>query len=189
MKELSLNILDIAENSTAASATLVGISLVKGSDGILCMTISDNGRGMSPEILKGVQDPFYTTRKTRKVGLGIPLLKLAAEQTSGRVEIESSQDEKAHGTTVRAYFDTRHIDFCPVGDIVSTLVTLISGHPDVDFEFTDVSPERRVTLDTREMRQVLGGVSLAEYEVLEWIREYLSEQYSSGAGGADSESE
>ena len=184
MKELSLNILDIAENSTAAGATLVGISLEEDSKGILCMTITDNGRGMSPEVLKGVQDPFYTTRKTRKVGLGIPLLKLAAEQTGGRVEIESTQDEKMHGTTVRAYFDTGHIDFCPVGDVISTMITLISGHPDVDFEFNDISPRRHVSLDTRELRQVLGDVSLAEYEVLGWIREYLAGQYAQGTGGA-----
>ena len=177
MKELSLNILDIAKNSTAAGATEVKISLVTGVDTILTMTISDNGCGMDEETLKRVSDPFYTTRKTRKVGMGIPLLRLAAEQTGGQVRISSTKDEKAHGTTVTATFDTSHIDFCPVGDVVSSICVLISGNPDIDFTFLDETPERRVTLDTKEFRAVLGDVSLAEYEVISWIRKYLSTQY------------
>lgn len=177
MKELSLNILDIAKNSTAAGATEVKISLVRGADKMLTMTISDNGCGMDEETLKRVSDPFYTTRKTRKVGMGIPLLRLAAEQTGGGVTISSTKDEIIHGTTVTATFDTAHIDFCPVGDIVSSICVLISGNPDVDFVFIDETPERRVALDTKELRAVLGEVSLAEYEVISWIRKYLSSQY------------
>ena len=177
MKELSLNILDIAKNSTAAGATEVGISLVTNENGMLTMTISDNGCGMDEETLKRVSDPFYTTRKTRKVGLGIPLLRLAAEQTGGEVKIVSTKDEKDHGTTVTATFDTAHIDFCPVGDVISSICVLISGNPNVDFLFLDETPKRRVTLDTKELRAVLGDVSLAEYEVIEWIRKYLSSQY------------
>ena len=92
MKELSLNILDITKNSTAARATDITISLVTDVKGILTLTISDNGCGMDEETLKRVADPFYTTRTTRKVGLGIPLLRLAAEQTGGKVTIESTTD-------------------------------------------------------------------------------------------------
>ncbi len=178
MKELSLNILDIAKNSTAARATEVVISLVTDEKGILTMTIADNGCGMDEETLKRVSDPFYTTRTTRKVGLGIPLLRLAAEQTGGKVEIESSKDENSHGTKVIATFDTLHIDFCPIGDVISSICVLISGNPDIDFVFLDETPERRVMLDTKELRAVLGDVSLAEYEVIMWIKEYLKGQYN-----------
>ena len=177
MKELSLNILDISKNSTAAGADLVGISLVTDAEGILTLTISDNGCGMDEETVKNVSDPFYTTRTTRKVGMGIPLLRLAAEQTGGDLVIRSSRDEKDHGTTLTARFDTKHIDFCPVGDIVSSICVLISGNPEIDFVFLDEIPGRSVSLDTRELRKVLGDVSLAEYDVLEWIKAYLNEQY------------
>ncbi len=177
MKELSLNILDIAKNSTAAGASLIEISLLTDERGILTLTIRDNGCGMSEETLKRVSDPFYTTRTTRKVGMGIPLLRLAAESTGGTLSLVSSTDPANHGTTVTATFDTGHIDFVPVGDVVSSLVTLIGGDPDRDFVFSDRSPSRSVFLDTRELREVLGEVSLGEYEVLAWIKAYLLDQY------------
>ena len=177
MKELSLNILDVAKNSTVAGATLVEISLVTDDDGFLTMTIRDDGCGMDEETVKNVTDPFYTTRKTRKVGLGLPLLRLAAESTGGGLTVTSSKALESHGTTVIATFDTSHIDFTPIGDVVSSLVTLIGGDPDCDFLFIDKTPEREVVLDTRELRAVLGDVSLAELEVLEWISAYLKDQY------------
>ena len=179
MKELSLNILDVAKNSTVAGAFLIEISLVTDEKGLLTLTIRDNGCGMDEETLQRVSDPFYTTRKTRKVGMGLPLLRMAAESTGGELSIDSSTDPDSHGTTVTATFDTRHIDFMPVGDVVSSLVILIGGDPDRDFVFLDRTPERTVTLDTRELRLVLGEVSLGEYEVLEWIRAYLLDQYQS----------
>ncbi len=177
MKELSLNILDIAKNSTVAGASLVEISLVTDEKGILTLTIADDGCGMDQETLKGVTDPFYTTRKTRKVGLGLPLLRMAAEATGGSMTVWSTKDYETHGTVVKATFDTAHIDFMPVGDVTSSIVILIGGDPHVDFVFLDKTPEREVKLDTRELRQVLGGVSLGEFEVLEWIRAYLEDQY------------
>jgi hypothetical protein len=109
--------------------------------------------------------------------MGIPLFQFAAEQTGGEVRISSTRDELLHGTELTATFDTKHIDFCPVGDIVSSICVLISGNPEADILFTDVTPERSVSLDTRELRAVLGDVSLAEYEVIAWIRKYLSAQY------------
>lgn len=177
MKELSLNILDVAKNSTVAGATLVEITLVTDEKGLLTLTIRDDGCGMDEETVKNVTDPFYTTRKTRKVGLGLPLLRLAAESTGGTLTVTSSTAPDSHGTAVVATFDTSHIDFTPIGDVVSSLVILIGGDPDCDFLFTDKTPDREVSLDTRELREVLGGVSLAELEVLEWIRAYLKQQY------------
>ena len=179
MKELSLNILDIAENSTKAKAELIFIE-INEADELLSIKISDNGIGMSEEILLSVSDPFYTTRTTRKVGMGIPLFRLAAEQTGGRLSITSTHidlDGENHGTTVYAEFNKSHIDFTPLGDVVSTLVTLIQGHPDVDFVFTHMGHGRLVSLDTRDMRAVLEDVPLDSFEVLLWIKENLAEQY------------
>ncbi len=176
MKELSLNILDITENSVKAGATLTEISIVEIGD-TLTLTIKDDGCGMSDDVLKTVENPFYTTRTTRKVGLGIPLLKMAAEMTGGSVKIVSSIDPDNHGTTVTAVFFKNHLDFTPLGDIKETVVTLIQGHPDTDFLFIHKNDIGEVTLDTRELRVVLEGVPLDTYEVIVWIKEYLNEQY------------
>ena len=176
MKELSLNILDITENSVKAGATLTEISIIENGD-TLTLTIKDDGCGMSDEILKTVENPFYTTRTTRKVGLGIPLLKMAAEMTGGSVKIVSSTKDTDHGTTVTAIFYKNHLDFTPLGDVKETLITLIQGHPDTDFLFTHQTGFDEVKLDTRELRQVLEGVPLDTYEVIVWIKEYLNEQY------------
>jgi signal transduction histidine kinase len=180
MKELSLNILDITENSTKAKATLVQIEISETEDQ-LCICITDNGTGMNEETLLSVANPFYTTRTTRKVGMGIPLFRFAAEQTGGNLSISSKHCEEYpdnHGTTVTAIFYKNHIDFTPLGDIISTLMTLIQGHPTVDFVFTHSRLESRVFLDTREIRAVLDGVPLDTFEVLIWIKENLTEQYS-----------
>lgn len=180
MKELSLNILDIAENSVRAGATLIEISLTE-QDKVLTIVIRDNGCGMSCETLERVENPFYTTRTTRSVGLGIPLYKLAAEQTGGSVTISSIQeceDAEQHGTTVTAVFHTAHIDCAPLGDMVSTVCTLIHGSPRIDFVYTHTAPGLAVKLDTREMRAVLGEeIPLDSFEVMQWIQESLKEQY------------
>ena len=180
MKELSLNVLDIAMNSVKAKATLVQIHITEDEE-LLKMEIIDNGCGMTAEFLRGVIDPFCTTRTTRKVGLGIPLLKLAAEQTGGEVIITSKHESefpKGHGTHVTATFYKKHIDFTPMGDIISTVTTLIQGSPDIDFEFLHKSNTFEVSLDTREVREVLGPeIPLSEPEILSWIANNLCEQY------------
>lgn len=179
MKELSLNILDIVENSTKAEAELVEIEIIERTDS-MTIRISDNGCGMKDDVLKSVNDPFYTTRTTRKVGMGIPLFRLSAEQTGGSLTITSKHIDEYpddHGTIVTAVFDKTHIDFTPLGDIISTLVTLIQGHPDIDFIFNHSLSERLISLDTREMREVLGDLPLDTFEILIWIRENLEEQY------------
>lgn len=179
MKELSLNILDITQNSISARASLIYITLTEDTDGWLTLAIRDDGCGMTEETLRTVMDPFYTTRTTRKVGMGIPLLKMAAEQTGGTVVIESVSETVSddHGTTITATFDTNHIDMTPIGDIIATVETILQGHPEIDYVFTHSSPRFSVAMDTRELRAVLGEVSLAEPEILAWVRGYLSEQY------------
>ena len=141
---------------------------------------------MTEEVLRRVSDPFYTTRTTRKVGMGISLLTLAAEQTGGAVTITSvheSVDPVEHGTTLTATFDTKSIDFPPLGDMVSTLSVIIQGHPEIDYSFRHATPTKEVRLETTELREVLGeDVSLAEYEVMQWIESYLREQYAETDG-------
>lgn len=179
MKELSLNILDIAENSVKAKATLTEILITETADKLI-LTIKDNGTGMTKDILAAVANPFYTTRTTRKVGMGIPLLQCAAEQTGGNISIESkhfSDFPEDHGTTVTATFYKNHIDFTPLGDVISSITTLIQGHPDTDFLYRHIFDDKEVYLDTREIRAVLDDVPLDTFEVLMWIKDNLTEQY------------
>lgn len=182
MKELSLNILDIAQNSIKAEASLVEI-YIDEANAWLTLVIKDNGYGMSEAFLREVCDPFSTTRTTRKVGLGIPLLKLAAEQTGGTLSITSvnrEADKERCGTTVRATFFEGHLDFTPLGDVVSTVVMLLLGSPDVDFVFRHTTDKGVVELDTRQMREILGDeVPLNDPSVLEWAKESLMDQYNS----------
>ncbi len=180
MKEISLNILDIAKNSTKAKATLTTITINETED-TLTLIIGDDGCGMDEETVRNVSNPFYTTRTTRKVGMGIPLLKLSAEQTDGSFEIKSKPQDKFpddHGTVVTAVFNKNHIDFTPLGDVTGSIVTLIQGDPQVDFLFTHTTPKGEVSLDTRELREVLGDVPLDTFEVIMWITENLNEQYA-----------
>ena len=171
MRELSLNILDIAENSVKAGATLIEISLTQTGT-ILQIVIKDNGCGMSPETLKQVENPFYTTRTTRSVGLGIPFYKLAAEQTGGSFEITS---KKGVGTSTKAVFHSDSIDFTPLGDMTSTVTVLISMNTDRDFIYRRSVDEKEFVLDTREIKNILDGVPLDNPDVVQWMKEYIDE--------------
>ena len=180
MKELSLNILDIVQNSLTAGAAQVEIKLEETEE-TLRVTVTDDGCGMSAETVKNVTDPFYTTRKTRGVGLGIPFFKLAAEQTGGRMELSSvpeCDDPVNHGTVISALFYKTSIDFTPLGDIVSTLCTLFQGlGPGTDIDFIHILPGGKVGVSTAELRAVLGGVPLSTPEVLVYIKDDLAAQY------------
>lgn len=179
MKELSLNILDIVQNSITAKASLVTVTLTE-TETELTIAIGDNGCGMSEEMVKNVVDPFCTTRTTRKVGLGIPLFRLAAEQTGGSLSVTSKTaeaDPVHHGTTTTASFHKDHLDFTPLGDVISTMCTIVQGAPQVDFVFTHTYLGNLVSFDTRELREQLGEIPLDTPEVLVWLKEYLQEQY------------
>lgn len=180
MKELSLNILDIVENSTKAGSTLTEI-LIDESDEKITITIKDNGCGMTQETVKAAQNPFYTTRTTRSVGLGIPLFKEQAEMTGGSLSLTSKHKDEypnEHGTEISACFYKNHIDCTPLGDTAATVTTLIQGHPEVDFLFVHTKGENEVRLDTREMREILGDTPLNTYDVIVWIGQFLKEQYN-----------
>ena len=172
MKELSLNILDIVQNSITAGAEHIGIALLEDADGKLRMTVCDDGCGMSRETLARVTDPFCTSRKTRKVGLGLPFLKMAAEMTGGALSIESTVGK---GTCVTAWFTLGHIDLAPLGDMSATVAGLIQCSPDIDFVYTVQADGEQFAADTRELRAVLDGVPLSEPSVALWLREYLAE--------------
>ena len=171
MKELSLNILDIAENSVKAGAALVQILLTQRQD-TLTITIADNGCGMTPEVLRSVTDPFYTTRTTRKVGLGLPLFREAAETAGGKMTIRSKEGV---GTTVEASFELGNIDLPPLGDVPGSIVNLVQCNPELDFIFRVESDGETFCMDTREIREILQGVPLSSPEVALFLREYLEE--------------
>ena len=173
MRELSLNVLDIAQNSIAAAATLIEIELKQSNEeNSLLIGIYDNGKGMTKQQLEAVRDPFFTTRTTRKVGMGIPLFKMAAEMTGGHLEIES---EKGKGTRVKAFFRTDHLDFVPIGDMTSTVVTLLTMNEAIDFIYTRSLGTRVFTLDTRVLREILEGVPFSEPSVTAWLKDYINE--------------
>ncbi len=184
MPEISLNILDVAENSVRADASLIEITVsVQPKDDTLTVIIRDDGCGMTPEQVSSVQDPFFTTRTTRKVGLGVPFFKQAAESTDGSFQIIS---EKGKGTTVKAVFGLSHIDRMPLGDISSTIQTLLVFNEHIDFRYTYEYGQDRFVLDTREMREMLGeDISFKEAEVSAFIKEYLETNKLETDKGAD----
>lgn len=182
MPEISLNILDVAENSTRAGASLVELTVdADMTADLLTVVIKDNGCGMTAEQVAHVTDPFFTSRTTRKVGLGVPFFKYAAESTGGSFSIES---QPGVGTTVTAVFVLSHIDRMPLGDITSTIHTLVVYHPETDFLYRYSYNEASFTLDTRQFRQVLGDVPFNTPEISEYIMEYLTENKMETDGGA-----
>ncbi len=173
MQELSLNVLDIAQNSVRAGADLITILVAEEPEqDRMTITIGDNGCGMSPRQVEQVQDPFYTTRTTRRVGLGVPFFKMAAEMSGGSLSIQSREGE---GTVVTATFGLGNIDRMPLGDISGTVAALIQCNPSIDFVYTRRVGDRSMTLDTREFRRILGDIPLNAPEVSVFIREYLEE--------------
>ena len=184
MRELSLNVMDVAQNSVRAEASLITIDVSESDkNDDLTISISDNGCGMTEEQVKQTIDPFFTTRTTRKVGLGVPLFKMSAEQTGGSFSIESKVGK---GTVTTASYVKSHVDMTPLGDINSTVEILIRCNPNIDFVFNHSTDIGSFTLDTRELREVLGDdVSLDTPDVLEWINAFLEEQTQIIYGGVN----
>ncbi|MBN1874874.1 MAG: sensor histidine kinase [Anaerolineae bacterium] len=179
-RELAQHILDIVENSVNAGATQVYISIDENLDR-LSITIQDNGRGMNSEMVKRVTDPWVTTRTTRKVGLGIPFFKQTAEMTNGSFKIESTPGV---GTLIAATFQHSHIDRPPLGDITGTLLCIIVGYPRVDIIYRHQINEHTFSLDTREIRAILGEeIPLSDPEVLGYLRGTLEEGLQPGIPG------
>ena len=183
MTELSLHILDIVQNSIKANADLIEITINEDTiSNVLEISIKDNGCGMDKEFLEDVVNPFRTTRTTRKVGLGLSLLKNACEITGGRLEITS---EVGVGTVVRAIFVHDSIDRQPIGDMASTMSAIIGGNDKIDYVFKHTYNNESSEFSTKEIRRVLGEeIDLSSLEVLNWIEGYIAEQEQILYGGA-----
>ena len=172
MKELSLHILDLAQNSIQANAKLISISIIENTaTDQLTITITDNGKGMSESTINKILDPFFTT-KNKKTGLGIPLLKQHAELTSGDIIINSKSGK---GTTVKAFFTHSHVDRQPLGDIAGTLMGLIRSYPELDFEYYHKINEKSFSFTTNEIKKELDEIPLSSPEVIKFIKEMLKE--------------
>lgn len=177
MRELSLHILDIVENSVKAGAKLIEVT-VSAEKSVLTITVKDDGKGMSGEFLSKVCDPFTTTRTTRKVGMGIPLFKMAAEAAGGSFAIMS---EEGKGTTVNASFEIDNVDRAPLGDLAGTIVTQLSD--DVDYVWTYRVDDREYVFDTREVKEQLDGTPIDSPEIIMFIQDLLNENIQTVNGG------
>ena len=173
MKDLSMHIMDILQNSTRAGATEVTLEVLEDvAADTLTIRLIDNGCGMDAETVQKVINPFFTTRTTRKVGLGLPLLKQNTEQTGGSLDIQS---EKGKGTTVTAVFGRTHLDRPPMGDLAGTVVLTASAYPDIRFIFHYHNGETDYVFDTVEVNEALDGISIQEPEVIQYLNEMIQE--------------
>jgi len=182
MLELSMHVLDIAQNSISAKATLIELSfIIDEQKDIFEFVIKDNGVGMDEETVEAIKSPFYTSRTTRKVGLGIPMLIETAKMTNGFVDIKSSPGK---GTEIRSVFGLSNIDRPPLGDIAGTILTLVLADENVDIivNFEKIGKEK-FYLDTREIKNTLQGVSIYEPEVISFLKEYIIQGIESVKNG------
>jgi anti-sigma regulatory factor (Ser/Thr protein kinase) len=173
MRDLSLHILDVVENSIRAQARKIEIAIEDDSEkDLLTLEISDDGTGMDEETVKMVLDPFFTTKTTRRFGLGLPLLAESARMANGEFSVTS---EPGKGTKVKATFQASHIDTKPLGDIPETVVTLIMGHPEVDVVYRHSVDGSEYCMDTSEIKAQLDEVPINAPEVIALIRQNIDE--------------
>ena len=171
MKDLALHILDILQNSMIAGATLIKLQIDEiPSEDKYMVKFTDNGKGMDVEMVQHVTDPFFTTRTTRKVGLGLPLLKLNAERTGGSMTIHS---QPGKGTNVDVEFSYKHIDRLPSGDIPGTLALTASSYPEIDFKYTHNTPQGSFIFDTAEIKDSLGDLAINNPMVIAFMKDLI----------------
>jgi len=173
MKDLSLHILDIIQNSISAGANLIELTIEENlSQNLYQITFTDNGSGMSSEMVEKVTDPYFTSRTTRKVGLGLPLLKQNAERTGGNLTIVS---EIGKGTTVKAVFQHNNIDRPVLGDIAGVIVMLCSANPDINFVYRHLTEKGEYIFDSREVKEMLDDVSISDPKIMKYLKEMIKE--------------
>lgn len=181
MKDLSLHILDIMQNSIEAEASLIKLVIEENiSDNYLIIEIEDDGQGINKEDLPKVIDPFVTSRKTREVGLGLALLKRTASLCDGTLKLDS---QKGKGTELKAEFKYDHIDRPPLGKMPETLITVITTNPELDIIYRHKVEEQEFIFKTQEIRKELENVKINQPEIVEWIEKYLKENLKNLAGG------
>lgn len=173
MKDLAMHIMDILQNSTRAGATEITLDVIEDDrKDTLTLRFIDNGCGMDEETLSKVLNPFFTTRTTRKVGLGLSLLKQNAEQTGGFLDITS---QKGVGTTVTAVFGLTNIDRPPMGDLAGGFVLTASAYPNIRFILNYQRDDLNYKFDTQEVLEILDGISIQEPEVIQYLTEMIAE--------------
>jgi len=173
MREIALHILDVAENGIDAGADRIDIRVEEAvSENRLTVTIQDNGKGIPSDMIQRVTDPFVTSRKTRRVGMGLSLLKSAAERCEGGFEIVS---QAGKGTRITAFFRHDHIVRAPLGDMAGSIALLIAGHPEVTFGYRYVVGENRFELDTSDIKKELGDVPIQTPSVINYLKAYIAE--------------
>lgn len=185
MRDLSLHILDIVQNSLKAKATNITICLTQKADSmqkknLLVLKITDNGVGIEHQLLNTVDDPFVTTRTSRRVGLGIPLLKESAAKCEGEFKIKSQENV---GTEVLATFSIDHIDRLPIGDIGETMITLILTNPEIRFVLILEGEKGQFRLDTVEVANSLKGAIITQYEIINWLKDFIDDGIKNIFGG------
>ncbi len=173
MRELALHVLDIVQNSVEAQASRVEIAVEEDvAAGFLKITIADDGRGMDEEMVRKVQDPFVTTRRTRRVGMGLPLLASAARQTGGTVTVESAP---GRGTVVTATFGLHHLDRAPLGDMAATVAVILAGNPGLALRYRHRRGDSEFVFDTREIERQAGPVPWGDPQAAAWTRKTVAE--------------
>ena len=181
MREIALHILDIMQNSVAAGAARIGVTVTAGGDtGKITAVIDDDGCGMDEKMLRKVTDPFATTRTTRRVGLGIPLLKNSCMMSGGSFEITS---QKGCGTKVTAVFGKDHIDRPVLGDLAGVIADMSAAFPAIDIRLELASGEKRFSYSSADAGRILGEVPLSEPAVVEWLKEYINDGVKHIFGG------
>lgn len=173
MKDLALHILDIVHNAISAKATLIGVDIRESEeDDVLALTVTDNGRGIPADMLATVTDPYTTTRTSRKVGMGLPLLRQNAEQSGGGISVVS---EVGVGTTVKALFGLNHIDRPPLGEISGVIVDLAASRPEVEFVYSHTTAVDSFSFDTREVKEALDGMPMADAKMRRYLISMIDE--------------
>lgn len=173
MEDISLHILDVVENSVAAGATTIGITVREDKEAdVVSVEITDDGAGMSPDVQQRAMDPFFTTKRNRRIGLGLSLLRQAAEMAGGEFSLNSRE---GGGTRVTATFQHSHIDRKPLGDLESTVEALAIGNPEVDFDYQRSGGGREISFHTREVKSRLTGKPIGSREGIEMVRKGLRE--------------
>lgn len=174
MNDLALHILDIVQNSISAGAKLIRIIVCENLvEDLLTVEIGDNGKGMTPEQVSKLSDPFFTSRTTRKVGMGIPLFKQSAEQSGGNLKIESKVGE---GTSVTATFVHSNIDRPPLGDVANAVILLVVANPAINFIYEYRYNDNEYLFDTAEVKEVLGDVPINTPEVAKYLEKMIKEK-------------
>ena len=185
MRELALHILDLVQNSIEAGATRVLLEIIEdNAKDKMIIRVTDNGRGMDEDTARKAVDPFVTTRTTRRVGLGLPLIDMSTSRCGGYLKIDSAV---GRGTVIEAAYMHSHLDRPPLGNMVETAKTLIVANPDLDFVYRHSVDGRDFTVATREQTGILDGVPLTSPDVLNWLHEYLSANMANMYGGVISE--